>query len=198
VKGGGNYVGRVIEQLHFILGFAAPGFHRREAWAAQLLSILLGGSASSRLFQKVREKKGLVYTINASHMPFSDSGLFYIYAGTDPQRAGELVPAICGEVVDVTQHISDAELARAKAQGRAEILMGKENVMRRADMLGHQLLAFGRPVATDEILRKIAAVTVKDVRTMARKIFAQKPIVLGFGPVGKLEDFRKIEKRLKG
>jgi predicted Zn-dependent peptidase len=198
VKAGSKYTAKDIEQLHFILGFPAPGFRDKKAWIAQLLSILLGGSASSRLFQKVREKKGLVYTINASHMPFSDAGIFYVYAGTDPLRAGELVPAICNELVDVTRHIGEAELKRAKAQARAEILMSRENVMRRADILGHQLLAFGKPIAIEKTLKKIESVTVKEVRDMACKLFKQKPIVLGFGPIGKLEDYRKIEKRLRG
>ena len=83
--------------------------------------------------------RGLVYTISCAHIPFSDSGLFQIYAGTDPQRVKELIPVVCRELRDVIKTVSEAELQRAKAQARAGLLMGQENVMQRADVLGHQL-----------------------------------------------------------
>ncbi|MFY9288830.1 MAG: pitrilysin family protein [Alphaproteobacteria bacterium] len=185
-----------IEQLHLIMGFAGPGFHSRDIFAAQVLSIILGGSSSSRLFQKVREKRGLVYTISSNHIAFSDAGFFQIYAGTDPARAKELVPVICNELRDITKNITPAELDRAKAQGRADMLMGQENVMRRAEVLGHQLLAYGRPIAIDEILKKLMAVKVKDVQLMAKKLFKRRPIITALGPLAELEDYKGILKRL--
>ena len=187
---------KAIEQLHWILGFAGPGFHNRDIYAVQLLSILLGGSSSSRLFQKVREKRGLVYTINSGHIAFGDGGIFQIYAGTDPARAGELIPVVCSELRDVTHNISTGELDRAKAQGRADLLMGKENVMRRADLLGHQLLAFGRTISTEEILQKLMVVTKDDVQDMATKLFNRRPIMTALGPLENLEDYSKVTKRL--
>lgn len=185
-----------IEQLHLILGFAGPGYNRREIYPAQLLSILLGGSSSSRLFQKIREKRGLVYTISSGHMAFSDAGLFQVYAGTDPERVQELVPVVCSELRDVTSNIAPGELARAQAQCRADMLMGQESVMRRAEVLGHQLLAFKRPIAIDEVLKKIMAVTKEDIENTAAKLIKRKPILTALGPLDKLEDYKKIAARL--
>ena len=118
VKGGDMRLAKDIEQLHLILGFPGPSFYSDAMYPVQLLSILLGGTSSSRLFQKVREKRGLVYTIQASHIPFADAGIFCIYAGTDPKRVKELIPVVCDELVDVRRHITPAELATAKAQAR--------------------------------------------------------------------------------
>ncbi|MGE3624503.1 MAG: M16 family metallopeptidase, partial [Bdellovibrionales bacterium] len=185
------------EQLHFILGFPAEGFHAKSLYATQLLGILLGGTSSSRLFQKVREKRGLVYTVNASHIAFSDAGIFDIYAGTDPARVGELVPVICNELNDVKHNVSPSELKRAQAQARADLLMGQENAMRRAEMLGHQLLAFGLPIPAAQILKHVMAVTPKDVEAVARKIFVRKPLITALGPVEKLESYGRIAERLK-
>jgi predicted Zn-dependent peptidase len=162
------------------------------------LSVLLGGSASSRLFQKVRERRGLVYTINSGHIAFNDAGLFQIYAGTDPKRVGELIPVIGRELRDVMKNITPAELDRAKAQLRAGILMGQENVMQRADALGHQLLAFNRAIPPGEILRKVLAVTKRETEELAARLFREAPIVTALGPLGRLGDYRAIAAQLRG
>ncbi len=194
--GGEQRGNKEIEQLHLILGFPAVGFHAPGIYPSQLLSIILGGSSSSRLFQKVREQRGLVYSVHAAHIAFSDAGIFEIYAGTDPARVKELVPVICNELKDVQKNIRPAELERAKAQVRAELLMGQENIMRRADVLGHQLLAFGKPISTEHILKKLMAVTKTDIQNVAQKLFKQKPLVAALGPLKDLEDYRKIAGRL--
>jgi predicted Zn-dependent peptidase len=197
VKPGAARLQKDIEQLHFILGFAGPGFHAHALYPAQLLGILLGGSASSRLFQKVREKRGLAYTVQANHYAFCDAGIFVVYAGTDPARAKELVPVICSELVEVRHNITPGEVARAKAQARADILMGQENVMRRADALGHQLLAFGRPIKIDAVLKRLMAVTKIEVEATAQALFTRRPIVTALGPLAGVEDYAKIVRRLK-
>ena len=166
-------------------------------YPVQLLSILLGGTSSSRLFQKVREKRGLVYTIQASHIPFADAGIFGIYAGTDPKRAKELIPVVCDELIDVRRNIMPAELATAKAQARADILMGQESVMRRADVLGHQILAYNRTISIEAILKRLMAVSRSEVQATARKLFTRRPILTALGPVEGLESYRKIAARLK-
>ncbi len=196
IASGSKLLPKPTEQLHLILGFAGPGFNRREIYPTQLLSILLGGSSSSRLFQKIREKRGLVYTISSGHMAFSDAGLFQVYAGTDPGRVQELIPVVCNELRDVTHNIAPGELARAKAQCRADMRMGQESVMRRAEVLGHQMLAFNRPIAIDEILKKLMAVTKEDVEGMAKKLIRRKPIVTALGPLDNLEEYKKIAERL--
>jgi len=195
--GGFNRVEKAIEQLHLIMAFPSPSALAPDIHAAQLLGVLLGGSSSSRLFQKVREKRGLVYTVNAGQMSFLDAGLFEIYAGTDPARIKELIPVICAELKDVKRNVTPSELKRAKAQARADLLMGQENVMRRAEVLGHQLLAFRRPIPAATILKRLMAVTKNDVEAVARKIFERKPIIAALGPTDKIENYTKILGRLK-
>ena len=200
IVSGGKLEAKEIEQLHLILGYPAPGIHSpaRVSYPARLLSVLLGGNSSSRLFQKVREKRGLAYTVNSGVTAFNDAGIFQIYAGTDPARAKELVSVIGQELRDVTQNITASELARAKEQGRADLLMGQENVMLRADVLGHQLLSFNKTISTESILKKLMNVTEDDVRAMATKLFRRRPIVTALGPLGELGNYRAVAERLAG
>jgi predicted Zn-dependent peptidase len=144
----------------------------------------------------VREKRGLVYTINSMHSGFSDAGIFQIYAGTDPKRLRELIPVVCDEMNNIKTNVTRGELARAKAQVRAEMLMGKESVMRRAENMGSQILAYGKPVPTELILKRLSAVTQEDVGVMARKLFARKPILTALGPLDELDSYEKISSRL--
>jgi len=198
VSHGAKLEPKTIEQVHFILGFAGPGYWNKKLYyPAQILSIILGGSATSRLFQKVREKRGLVYTISSSLFGLKDAGIFQIYAGTDPKRLRELVPVVCDELNAIQDKVTRGELSRAKAQVRADLLMGRESVMRRAEALGHQILAYGKPSSTEEILKKITGVTEDDVKEMAQKIFAHKPILTALGPLEELESYEKIASRLK-
>lgn len=196
IRHGAKLTPKAIEQLHFVLGFPAPSLHHKDVYATQLLSILLGGTASSRLFQKVREKRGLVYTISSNLSAFSDTGLLQIYAGTDPARVGELIPVTCHELRDVMKNVTPSELARTKTQIKADMRMGQESVMRRADTLGHHMLSYNRPISMEENLRKLMAVTKDHVEAMATKIFSSKPIVAAYGPIENMEDDVKIARRL--
>jgi predicted Zn-dependent peptidase len=197
VSFGARLLPKDIEQVHLILGFAGPGYHAGPSYyATQVLSLILGGSASSRLFQKVREKRGLVYTINSAHAGFSDAGIFEIYAGTDPKRLREVIPVICDEMLDIKKNVTTRELARAKAQVRADLLMGKESVMRRAEVMGNQILAFGKPVPAETILQKLLSVSEENVKTAAHRLFSRKPILTALGPLEELEDYKSICARL--
>ena len=198
IKGGELRQTKDSEQLHLMLAFPAPALHARKVYDASLLAILLGGSASSRLFQKVREQRGLVYNIGASHLAFHDTGLFTIYAGTDPARVRELIPVVCRELRDVAQHVTPSELKRAKAQARADLLMGQESVMRRAEILGHQMLTYGKPIPIRETLARIMAVTEEDVQNIAARLFARRPILTALGPLDGLESYREVAGRLRG
>ena len=185
------------EQLHVMMSFPAPGQRSRKSSAAALLGILLGGSSSSRLFQKVREKRGLAYSVSASHLPFQDVGLFSVYAGTDPERVKELVPVMCRELRDVMTHITPSELNRAKAQARADLLMSQESVMRRAEMLGSQMLTFGKPQNLRQTLDEIMAVDIEQTQAIARAILSRRPIITALGPTEGMEPYKTITERLK-
>ncbi len=197
IKGGDLRQARDIEQLHLMLSFPAPSYKSTKAHAAALLGVLLGGSSSSRLFQKIREKRGLVYTISSWHLPFQDTGLFSIYAGTDPARAQELIPVLCHELHDVRTRITPSELRRAKAQVRTDILMNRESVMHRAETLGSYMLAHGRAPNIDKMLKKIMAATEEDVRAAATTLFSKKPIFTALGPTKNLEPYQTLADRIK-
>jgi predicted Zn-dependent peptidase len=197
VSFGAKLLPKEIEQVHLIFGFKGPGYRAKASYyPAQILSLILGGSSSSRLFQKVREKRGLVYTIHSAHAGFSDAGLFQIYAGTDPKRLRELIPVICDELNDIRKSVTRGELARAKAQVRADLLMGRESVMRRAEVIGSQILVYGKSIPAEVILKKLLAVTQEDVQKEAQIIFSQKPVLTALGPLDDLESYEKISARL--
>ena len=197
VFGGTKFVSREIEQAHVMLAFPGCGYRAQKAHdTTQILSMILGGNASSRLFQKVREKRGLVYAVHAAHSGFADTGLFQIYAGTDPQRVRELMRVICAELKDVQGGVKPGELQRAKEQMRADILMGEENVARRAGRAGSHLLMYGEVSPVERVLRRIASVSSDDVQKTAARIFKCKPILAAVGPLDEMEDHQKIAERL--
>ncbi len=196
IRGGDLRQNKDCEQLHLMISFPAPGLHARNNHVAGLLGTLLGGSSSSRLFQKVREKRGLVYNISATHLPFQDVGLFSIYAGTDPSRVKELLPVVCRELKSVVQNVTPGELKRAKAQARADLLMGQESVMRRAETLGHQILTFGKAVHLQDMIDKIMTVTPEETQAMAASILARRPIFTALGPTESIEPYKIFTERL--
>ena len=136
----------------------------RDYYPTLLLSTLLGGGMSSRLFQEVREKRGLVYSIYSFSSPFMDGGLFGIYAGTGESEAEELMPVTLEELRKVQTEVTEAELARARAQVKASLLMSLESTGSRCEQLARQMQVFGRVVPTAETVAKINAVTTADVQ----------------------------------
>jgi predicted Zn-dependent peptidase len=161
-----------------------------------LLSTVLGGGMSSRLFQEIREKRGLVYSIYSFTSPAEDGGLFGIYAGTGESEAAELMPVTLEELQKVQQHVSEAELARARAQLKAGLLMSLESTGSRCEQLARQWQIFGRIIPVSETIAKIEAVTVDEVRAAGSKIFRQKPTLASIGPVGQVPKFSAIIDRL--
>ncbi len=185
-----------LEQLHFVLGFQGAAIGDGDYYAQSMLSTVLGGGMSSRLFQEVREKRGLVYSIYSFASAYCDGGVFGIYAGTGPAEIEELVPVVCGELESVIHKLEEVELARARAQIKAGLLMSMESTMSRAEQLGQHLLVFGRPIGAKEIIARIDAVSADDVRRAAAKLFSTKPTVAALGPIARLESFDRIAGRL--
>jgi len=187
---------RDLEQLHLVLGFEGVGVHHEDNYATSVLSTLLGGGMSSRLFQEVREERGLVYSIYSFANPFRDAGVFAIYAGTGADEAGELIPVVCDEVCRVAEDVTEEEVARARAQMKASLLMSLESTMARCEQLGQHMLVHGRPLDTAEVIARINAVDVEAVRRCARRLRARPPVVAALGPVKGLEDYDRIAARL--
>ncbi len=195
-RGGENRNEKQLEQAHVILGFQGVSRLDGDFHAASALSSVLGGGMSSRLFQEVREKRGLVYSIFSFHAAYQDDGQFGIYAGTSPERLGELIPVICDEVQKAANNISEEEVDRAKAQLRASLLMGRESMMSRADRQAKHLLARDAVIDIDDITAKIQALDVAAVRGVAARIFSSKLTMAGLGPLAQLESYDQVCGRL--
>lgn len=201
-QGEAHYVGgdiretRDIEQVHLLLGFNSFSYIDDDFYAASVLSMLFGGGMSSRLFQEVREKRGLVYSIYSFITAYADTGVFGIYAGTGEKDVAELIPVVCDEIGKLDQGIGAEELNRAKAQLKSSILMSLESTSSRAEQLARQLMIFGRPIPAEEAVAKIEAVDDATIKRVAARIFQGVPTVAALGPISQVEDFEKIQARL--
>ena len=195
-EGGDHREDRDLEQVHVVLGFEGLAHKDDDFYAASVLSTILGGGMSSRLFQEVREKRGLVYSIYTFLSSYTDSGLFGVYAGTGAPEIGEVIPLICDEIQKVRGGVSDQEMSRARAQLKSSILMSLESTSSRCEQLARQLIVFGRPLSVDEIVAKVEAVDADAVKRVAKRLTGGRPTVTGLGPIGGLEDFDRVAERL--
>lgn len=196
-QGGERRMGKELEQSHVILGFKGVDRGSDDYHAAMILSTILGGGMSSRLFQEVREKRGLVYSVFSHHAPYHDAGQFMIYAGTGPGSLPDLMPVLCAEIRKIRGNpVSGEELKRAKAQIRAELLMGQESMMRRAGHQAKHLIHFGTLPDMKDRLQRIEAVTADDVEMAAQKIFSSPLVLTALGPLSTLEDYESLAMRL--
>ncbi len=191
-RGGEFRETRELDQAHLVLGFPGVGYADPDFYSGMLLSTLLGGGMSSRLFQEIREKRGLVYSIYTFTLPSRECGLFGIYAGTGEAEAAELLPVTLGELANVRRSITTAELKRARAQVKAGLLMSLESTGSRCEQLARQFHVFGRIVPVQEIVAKIDAVTEQEVIDVANRLFAGVPTLAALGPIGRVPKFDYI------
>lgn len=195
-KGGDHRLQKDLEQTNLILAFEGIDYNHDEFYTLSVLAVILGDGMSSRLFQEIREKRGLVYSISSFIDSYADSGLFGFHAGTGPELIAELIPVLCGELTRASGTFTAEEINRAKAQFRAQNVMALESTFRRAEKLGHQLIKYGRTIPLEEILAKIDAVDAGKLDALAKRIFSGKPTFATVGPLSKVESFEGIEKRL--
>jgi len=192
-----SYVGgdfreeRDLQDAQIVLGFEGRAYHVRDFYASQLLSMVLGGGMSSRLFQEVREKRGLCYSVYAFHWGFSDTGIFGVHAATGQSDVATLVPVIIDELNRAGQDITVEELNRARAQYRA-VMMSRESVASRASQVARQIMLHGRPVPMEELIERLSNITVERVTDLASRLFATTPTVAGIGPLSKLASYDRI------
>jgi len=197
VYAGGEFrEGRDLDQVHIVLGFPSVAYADADYYPALLLSTLLGGGMSSRLFQEVREKRGLVYSVYSFSAPYMDGGLFGIYAGTGESEAAELMPVVLDELQKVQSEVGEAELHRARAQVKASLLMSLESTGSRCEQLARQVQVFGRVVPTAETVARIEAVTIADVQRAAARIFRAAPTLAALGPADRVPALGAIAERL--
>ena len=191
--GGGDYrEDRELEQVHFVLGFAGMGYHDDGFYAASVLSSLFGGGMSSRLFQEIRERRGLAYSIYSFQSAYADSGLFSIYAGTGREEAAELTTALCAEIGRLAETLEESEVKRARNQLKAATLMALESTGVRCEQMAQQTLIFDRQVPVEEQIAKIDAVDIDAVARVAQRIFSGRPTIAALGPLDRLADYDTI------
>lgn len=181
-KGGTRVIHRDLEQAHLTLALEGVPQSDLSLFSLQAFTNILGGGMSSRLFQEVREKRGLCYSIYTFHAAYSDTGFFGLYTGTDPADAPEMVDVIVDELNDAVETLTDAEVARAKAQMKAGLLMGLESCSTRAEQMARHILAYGRPLTSEELVARIEAVSVESTRNAARGLLSRsRPAVVALG-----------------
>lgn len=181
-KGGSRVVHRDLEQAHLTLALEGVPQADPSLFSLQVFTNILGGGMSSRLFQEVRENRGLCYSIYTFHAPYSDTGFFGLYTGTDPADAPEMMEVVVDIIGNAVETLGDAEVARAKAQMKAGLLMALESCSARAEQLARHILAYGRPQTLQEMIAKIEAVSVESTRDAARALLARsKPAVVALG-----------------
>ncbi len=198
----GRYIGgmkledRPLQEAQILIGFGGPSYLSDDLYAGQLLSAILGGGMASRLFQEVRETRGLCYSIYAFQWPFADTGLFGIHAATSREDVGELVPVILDEAMKLSDAVDETELQRAKTQMRAGLLMTLESPAARAGQMARHMQIYGRPMSLDDIVARIEAVTSADIEALAQKILSSPPTLAAVGPLAGLPDLDVISARL--
>jgi predicted Zn-dependent peptidase len=195
-RGGDYREGRELEQVHVLLGFDSVSYLDDDYYAASVLSTLFGGGMSSRLFQEVRERRGLAYSVYSFVAGYRDGGLFGIYAGTGEGEAAELIPVICDELGKLVTEVREEEVSRARTQHKASILMGLESTGTRCEQMAQHILVYGRPLPVEEIVAKIEAVDLAAVRRVAARIGTSHPTLASLGPVARVEDFARVAARL--
>ncbi|GBR00762.1 M16 family metallopeptidase [Acetobacter oeni] len=185
-----------LDQAHILLGFPSVGFGDPDYYAVLLLSTVLGGGMSSRLFQEIREKRGLVYSVYSFASPFLDTGLFGIYAGTGEKEAEELLPVTLAELQKIQERVGDEELSRARAQLKSSLLMSLESTGSRCEQIARQLQIFGRLIPIEETVQKINAVTPQDICRAATRVFRSQPTLATLGPIGGVMSLHSLQQQL--
>lgn len=195
-SGGDHRQQKDLEQTNLVLGFEGVDYYHDDFYTLSVLAVILGDGMSSRLFQEIREKRGLVYSISSFVDSYADSGLFGVHCGTGPQQVSELIPVLCDNLIKSTGTFQEEEIKRAKAQFRAQNVMALESTFRRAEKLAQNIIKFNRIIPLEETLGKIDLVDAAKLDTLASRIFSTMPTFAAVGPIKQVEEFDKISRRL--
>jgi predicted Zn-dependent peptidase len=193
MRSGVHVVGRKLEQTHLVYGTGGLGRNDPRRWALGVLNNVLGGGMSSRLFQEIREKRGLAYNVYSMHSSFAETGLFNVYAATAPARLTQVLDVIREQVDQVRDGgITDVELARGKGHLKGSLVLGLEDTGGRMSRLGKGELCHGEILSPDEVIARIDAVTPDDVRSVASEVLGSAPWALAVLGPGDGEDFTRF------
>jgi predicted Zn-dependent peptidase len=196
--GGERRIPRRLEQANLVLGLPGLSFKDPGYFATHLFAHGLGGGLTSRLWHEVREVRGLAYSIEAFHWPFSDCGLFGIGAGTAGADVADLIAVTLDTTRRAIVELDEIELARARAQMKVGLLTALETPGGRIERIARQLLAWGRLIPSEEIVRKVDAVTVEEAREAGRVLLEGAPTVAAVGPLKGLPSLSRLAAGLRG
>ncbi|MBD5398617.1 insulinase family protein [bacterium] len=187
-----------LEQIHLMIGFESSNTtDRKKLFAENVLNNVLGGGMSSRLFQEVREKQNLVYTIYSAMNNFRDTGCMYIYTSTDTEKINKVIDATSKEILKVCENgITEKELERAKVSYKASLLMGLESTSVRMRMLGRQMQHYGKLIPISENVELIDSISLQDIIMTANRVFSSTPTVTYLGNVSDVYDMDTIKSKL--
>jgi predicted Zn-dependent peptidase len=185
-----------LEQVHFAMGFAGPGYRHPDLYTAQVYATAMGGGMSSRLFQKIREERGLCYSIYAQAGSYDETGMITLYAGTSAEEIGELGRLTMDELKRAADDMTEAEVARARAQLKAGMVMGLESPTSRAERLARYMSIWGRVPPLSEAVGKIDAVTTQAVRDFAGRMTEGAAALALYGPIGDAPGLDALRARL--
>ena len=195
VAGAAKFVGgevrreKQLEQAHVAIGFESPNYRSEDAYVAQVYAAAMGGGMASRLFQEIREKRGLCYTIFAQAGAYTDTGMTTVYAGTSGDQVGDLARLTIDEMKRAAEDFTEEETARAKAQMKAGLLMGLEGPSSRAERMARMVQIWGYVPALDHVVERIEAVSRDDLRRYAERMAVEAPMALAlYGPVAGAPD----------
>ena len=187
---------RTLEQAHFALALESPGYRDDDIYTAQIYSSVLGGGMSSRLFQEIRENRGLCYSIFAQTGAYADTGTTTIYAGTSAGKIGELAGITIDEMKRAASDMNPEEVARARAQMKAGMLMGLESPSNRAERLARLVQIWGRVPALEDTIARIDAVGTEHVQEFAEQIAEKAPAALAvYGPIEDAPTLAELQER---
>ncbi|WEX87839.1 insulinase family protein [Sinorhizobium garamanticum] len=185
--GGDTRESRDLMDAQVLLGFEGKAYHARDFYCSQILANILGGGMSSRLFQEVREHRGLCYSVYAFHWGFSDTGIFGVHAATGGENLPELMPVIVDELRKSSMSIEQQEIERARAQIRAQLLMGQESPAARAGQIARQMILYGRPIPNEELMERLSGITRERLTDLAGRLFFDTvPTLSAIGPLERL------------
>jgi predicted Zn-dependent peptidase len=185
-----------LDQTHIVLGFPAPNYRDPRIYQLQVLSSVLGGGMSSRLFQEVREKRGLCYSVFAYGTSYEDVGQLGVYAATSPEHTEELIDVSANVMLSMAQDVTTKEIDRAKAQLKTSMVMNLESASSRADQIARQYLAFGEVPEVSTLVKRIESVSRDSVRDLAADVFTKhSPSLSAVGQLSSLANYAEIAAR---
>ncbi|RBP18072.1 putative Zn-dependent peptidase [Roseiarcus fermentans] len=197
-RGGETRLRRKLEQTHVAVAFEGRPIGAPDHDAAQVFAAAAGGGMSSRLFQEVREKRGLAYSIYAYHWDYADTGLFGFYAGSADRDAAEVTVAALDCLAEAAHGLDEREVRRAKAQMKVSILAALESPGARAQQIARQTQIYGRPLSLDEMIARVEAVTAEEVRKTGAAMLRSPPTVATIGAVARVPGRVKVAEALRG